>query len=160
MRDNPLRQLVAEIEARDEAWTAVDGRLGELDLSPSPAAADVRADVTSYLGDTATLLDTLGLAVERGRQDWSEVLAAAHGYLGNRDDLISDEQGLLGILDDAYLCRSLLRHATAAAGANLPVTVSDLSCEATVRVLLGAPVVATLDVAAAQTVRDLGWPTA
>lgn len=159
MRDNPLRQLVDAVESREDAWTALEGRLDELDSDPAQERTGVRADVVTYLDDTATLLDTLGRAVEEGRQDWSEVLDAAHGYLGNRDDLVSDEQGVLGVLDDAYLCRSLLRHATDA-GADSPVRVLDLACEATVRELLGGPVVATLDVAAAQTVRDLGWPTA
>lgn len=155
MRDNPLRELLGEMEGRDDAWTALDGRLDELDQRPRPKSQVVRTDVLDYLEDTASLIDALAVAVEGNRPDWAPLLVAARGYLGNRHDLVSDEQGVLGVLDDAYLCRALLRHGVAG-NPNSPVDVAEMDAESTVRALLGAPVVATLDVAAAQTVRDLG----
>lgn len=157
MRDNPLRELVGELHSRDDAWTALNGRLDELDHRPRPKPEVVRADVLDYLEDTASLIDALAVAVEADRPDWGPLLAAARGYLGNRHDLVSDEQGVLGILDDAYLCRALLRHGVAGHPTS-PFEVAATDAESTVRALLGAPVVATLDVAAAQTVRDLGPP--
>ncbi len=36
MRDNPLRQLLGSIESGDRAWTAMLGRLDELDLEAPP----------------------------------------------------------------------------------------------------------------------------
>lgn len=154
MRENPLRQLIGSIESGEGSWSALMARLDELDLDPVPDSAAIRAEVLTYLDDTATLLDTLGVAVEGGRVDWVEVLDAAHGYLGNRDDLVTDDEGVLGILDDAYVTRSLLRQA-AADDPDSPVDVIDLSAEAVVRAVLGGPVTATLDVAAQQTVRDI-----
>jgi uncharacterized membrane protein YkvA (DUF1232 family) len=162
VRDNPLRELLGAITARDDAWTAVLGRLDELGRDDQTSVAGVQHDVGEYLEDTAALLDTLALAVEGGRVDWAEVLDAAHGYLGNPDDLVSDEQGVLGILDDAFVCRCLLRQAADAARQRQltpPVQVDGLPAEQTVRQLLGVPVAATLEVAARQTVADLvqGW---
>lgn len=154
MRDNPLRQLLGSLESGDGSWTALLGRLDELDLESPPDSAAVRAEVMAYLDDTATLLDTLGVAVEAGRVDWVEVLDAAHSYLGNRDDLVTDDEGVLGVLDDAYVCRSLLRQA-ADGMPDAPVDVAALPAEGVVRALLGGPVTATLDVAALQTVRDI-----
>ncbi len=154
MRDNPLRQLLGSIESGDDAWTALLGRLDELDLESPPDSSAVRAEVMAYLDDTATMLDTLAVAVEGGRVDWAEVLDAAHSYLGNRDDLVSDDEGVLGVLDDAYVCRSLLRQASDGVG-DAPVDVVTLPAEGVVRALLGGPVTATLDVAAQQTVRDI-----
>jgi hypothetical protein len=154
MRDNPLRQLLGSIESGDRAWMAMLGRLDELDLDAPPDSAAVRAEVMSYLDDTATLLDTLAVAVEGGRVDWVELLDAAHSYLGNRDDLVTDDEGVMGILDDAYLCRSLLRQA-AETSADPPVDVTTVPAEGVVKALLGGPVTATLDVAAQQTVRDI-----
>lgn len=154
-----MRQLIGSIEAGEGTWVALLGRLDELDLDSTPDSAAVRAEVLTYLDDTATLLDTLGVAVEAGRVDWVEVLDAAHGYLGNREDLVSDDAGVLGILDDAYVCRSLLRQA-AAGTPDSPVVVTELSSEGVVKALLGSVVTATLDVAAGQTVRDLRGPAA
>lgn len=154
-----MRQLIGSIEAGQGTWVALLGRLDELDLDSTPDSAAVRAEVLTYLDDTATLLDTLGVAVEAGRVDWVEVLDAAHGYLGNREDLVSDDAGVLGILDDAYVCRSLLRQA-AAGTPDSPVVVTELSSEGVVKALLGSVVTATLDVAAGQTVRDLRGPAA
>ena len=154
MRENPLRQLLGSIDAGQGSWTALMGRVDELDEPNRLDPDTIQDDVRGYLDDTATLLDTLGVAVERGRVDWVEVLEAAHGYLGNRDDLVTDDEGVLGILDDAFLCRSLLRHA-AAGSADPAVVVTDLGSEDVVRDLLGGPVAATLDVAAAQTVGDI-----
>lgn len=159
MRENPLRQLIGSIEAGEGSWAALLARLDELDLEETPDSAAVRAEVVTYLDDTATLLDTLGVAVESGRVDWVEVLDAAHGYLGNREDLVTDDAGVMGILDDAYVCRSLLRQA-AVESADSPVAVGELSSEGVVRALLGTVVTATLDVAAGQTVRDLRGPAA
>jgi hypothetical protein len=154
MRSNPLRLLLEEIEAGEGSWAALLGRLDELDLESTPDSAAVRLEVLTYLDDTATALDTLDAAVEGGRVDWVELLDAAHGYLGNRDDLVTDDAGVLGILDDAYVCRSLIRQA-AAQSTDSPVIVSELSSDAVVKALLGGPVTATLDVAAQQTVQDL-----
>lgn len=154
MRPNPLRQLIDSIEAGEGSWSALLSRLDELELAATPDSAAVRVEVLSYLDDTATLLDTLDAAVEGGRVDWVELLDAAHGYLGNRDDLVTDDAGVLGILDDAYVCRSLIRQA-AADSADAPVVVTELSSDGVVKALLGGPVTATLDVAASQTVRDL-----
>lgn len=154
MRDNPLRQLLGSIEVADGSWTALVGRAEELGTPDAGDVVRIQAEVLEYLEDTATLLDTLGVAVEAGRVDWVEVLDAAHGYLGNREDLVTDDEGVLGILDDAFLCRSLLRHA-AEGSADPPVVVIDLGSESVVRDLLGGPVAATLDVAAAQTVGDI-----
>jgi hypothetical protein len=154
MRDNPLRQLLDSVEAEERSWTALLSRLDELNLQPSPDADSVKAAVRGYLGDTAALLDSVGEAVEGGRVDWVEVLDAAHGYLGNRDDLLSDDEGVLGVLDDAYLCRALLRYA-ADGDSDAPVTVPVTMDEDVVRRLLGGPVAAALDVGAQQTVRDI-----
>jgi len=154
MRDNPLRELIDSIQSGPEPWAALMGRLDELDLESTPDSAAVRVEVLSYLDDTATMLDTLGTAVERGRVDWVEVRDAAHGYLANKLDLVSDGQGVLGILDDAYLCRSLLRQA-AETSSDSPVVVTALSSDGVVKALLGGPVTATLDVAAKQTVADV-----
>lgn len=157
MRDNPLRELLGAVYDRSNAWTALVGRLDEIGQDEG-SVAGVQRDVAEYLEDTAALLDTLALAVEGGRVDWAEVAEAAHGYLGNPDDLVSDEQGVLGILDDAYVCRSLLRRAADAAlerGLTPAVEVDGIPAEQTVRTLLGLPVTATLDVAAQQTVADL-----
>jgi hypothetical protein len=154
MRDNRLRQLIDSIEVGEEPWAALMGRLDELNLESTPDSAAVRVEVMSYLNDTATLLDTLDAAVQGGRVDWVEVLDAAHGYLANSHDLVGDGEGVLGILDDAYVCRSLLRQA---AGTSLdsPVVVTALSSDRVVKALLGGPVTATLDVAANQTIADL-----
>lgn len=154
MRTNPLRELIDSIEAGEGSWAALLSRLDELDLASTPDSAAVRFEIMTYLDDTATLLDTLGVAVDAGRVDWVELLDAAHGYLGNREDLVTDDAGVLGILDDAYVCRSLLRQA-ARDDDDSPVVVTDLSSDGVVRALLGGPVTATLDVAAGQTVRDL-----
>jgi hypothetical protein len=154
MRDNPLRQLIGSIESGEGSWRELLVRLDELSDASVPDSSAVRAEVLTYLDDTATLLDTLAVAVEAGRVDWIEVLDAAHGYLGNRDDLVTDDEGVLGILDDAYVCRALIRKAATTAE-DSPVYVADLPAEAVVRAVLGAPVTATLDVAAAQTVLDI-----
>ncbi len=154
MRENPLRELIESIEAGEGSWAALMGRLDELDLESTPDSAAVRVEILSYLDDTATLIDTLDAAVESGRVDWVEVLDAAYGYLGNRQDLVTDKQGVLGILDDAYVCRSLL-HQASATSPDSPVVVTALTADGVVRALLGGPVTATLDVAAQQTVADL-----
>lgn len=156
MYDNPLRRLVAAIEAGDCSWGPFLRRLERLDPATRPEPSVARSDVLEYLSDTASLLDVLAVGVESGRADWEGVLRAALGYLGNRDDLVSDDEGVLGVLDDAYLARNLLRSAVASSPSpNVPVHVERLDAEATVRSLLGGPVTATLDVAAEQTVRDL-----
>jgi hypothetical protein len=154
MRDNPLRQLIGSIESGEGSWASLMARLEDLSPQSVPDSAAIRAEIVNYLDDTATLLDMIGMAVDAGRVDWVEVLDAAHGYLGNRDDLVTDDEGVLGILDDAYVCRSLLRQA-AAGDADAPVDVTELPSEAVVRAVLGGPVTATLDVAAQQTVRDI-----
>lgn len=154
MRDNPLRQLIGSIESGEGSWATLMARLEDLSPHSVPDSAAIRAEIVNYLDDTATLLDTIGIAVDAGRVDWVEVLDAAHGYLGNRDDLVTDDEGVLGILDDAYVCRSLLRQA-AADDADAPVDVTELPSESVVRAVLGVPVTATLDVAAQQTVRDI-----
>ena len=154
VRDNPLRQLIDSVDDGGLSWTALLARLDELDLRPAPDPDSVKAAVGGYLADTAGLLDTLGEAVDGGRVDWVEVLDAAQGYLGNRDDLLSDDSGVLGVLDDAYLCRALLRYA-AAGDDDAPVTVPVTLEEDVVRRLLGGPVAAALDVGAQQTVRDI-----
>ncbi len=157
MRDNPLRDLLDSVEAEERSWTALLARLDELDLRPAPDPDSVKTAVGGYLADTAALLDTIGAAVEGGRVDWAEVLDAAQGYLGNRDDLLADDSGVLGVLDDAYLCRALLRYA-AAGDDDPPVTVPVSLEEDVVRRLLGGPVAAALDVSAQQTVREIRPP--
>jgi hypothetical protein len=158
VRDNPLRVLLDSVEAEERSWTALLARLDELDLRPPPDPDSVKSAVGGYLADTATLLDTLGAAVEAGRVDWVEVLDVAQAYLSNRDDLLADDSGVLGVLDDAYLCRALLRYA-AAGDDDSPVTVPVSLEEDVVRRLLGGPVAAALDVGAQQTVRDIRSPS-
>lgn len=157
MRDNPLRHLLESVQAEERSWTALLTRLDELDLRPAPDPDSVKRAVGAYLTDTADLLDTLAVAVDGGRVDWVEVLDAAQGYLGNRDDLLADDSGVLGVLDDAYLCRALLRYAADGTD-DAPVTVPVTLDEDVVRRLLGGPVAAALDVGARQTVRDIRGP--
>lgn len=66
--------------------------------------------IRSYVQETPDLLEALEVAAERTglAPQVLPVLNAAEGYFFDTSDELPNDQGLVGLLDDAYLARSLI----------------------------------------------------
>lgn len=105
----------------------------------------------NYVRSTVWMLEQCDQAAAGAglAQDVGPVLLQAAGYFLNPADYLPDHYGLLGLLDDAYLCcrfmaelNTLYRSDT---GVDLLDVSLDQSSSPTVRNLIGPPVVAQLD---------------
>jgi hypothetical protein len=87
------------------------------------------------------------------------VLLQSANYFLNPADYLPDQYGLLGLLDDAYLCCRFMAELNALYRAENGVDLLDLSldqaCSPTVRNLIGPPIDAQLDMAVQQGIQQV-----
>ena len=85
--------------------------------------------------------------------------ANAANFLHYTGVLLADQYGLLGLLDDAYLCCRFMAELNALYRAHNGVDLLDLSldqaCSPTVRNLIGPPIDAQLDMAVQQGIQQV-----
>jgi uncharacterized membrane protein YkvA (DUF1232 family) len=123
-------------------------------------ALDGYADVMEqYVRDTVDLLEACSMAANQAGIGAlvDPILAVATQYFLQPLDFIPDEAGLYGLLDDAYLARSLIaqvselyRHRT-----GVPLVPFDLVPDnVTVRAVIGEPVATQLDRTVAGTLQN------
>jgi len=159
-----IRQMIAQGLARD----AVTGELATALVQRQHAAGQV-ADpmlvhqqvqwLRDYVGRAADLMDGLRAAARRNgvAQQVEPLLEIAERYFFVAADALPDPLGLVGLVDDAYVCRRLLQLASdncqAATGASLlPGDLTDENL--LVRQLIGEPHASQLDSIVESAVRE------
>jgi hypothetical protein len=150
-----IRQMIAQGLARD----AVTGELATALVQRCHAAGQVANPMLvhqqvvllrNFVGRTADLMDGLRAAARRagvGRRV-EPLLEIAERYFFVAEDVLPDHLGLVGLVDDAYVCNRLLQVASencrATTGASL--LPGDLAGETLlVRQLIGEPLASQLD---------------
>jgi uncharacterized membrane protein YkvA (DUF1232 family) len=132
-------------------------------IRPSPEQiASTVAFVEDYVRHAPALLELLAAAARRtgAAQEVAPVLDAAEQYFFAPLDLIPDQLGLVGLMDDAYLAHSLIhaasdryRQRTGVPLLSLPAGLAQAN--QVIRALIGEPIASQLDLAV---VGVLGMP--
>ena len=124
-----------------------------------PSAADLAGTVTfvgEYVKHALAILQELEAAAQRAgaSQEIAPLVSAAEQYFLAPVDLIPDQLGLVGLIDDAYLAHSLVQaasdqHRQRTGVALLPTPMDLTAANQVIRSLIGEPIASQLDAAVA-----------
>ena len=158
-----------ELRSRIDRAIAEDERTGNLaklladhlkrsgvSMPPAQQAATV-AFIRTYIKQTPDILDAVFAAATRAKviDGMQSIFDAAFHYWAVRDDLIPDQNGLIGLADDAYLSLHLMEVASNQhqQQAGRPLLSIDLgAANQMMRGLIGEPIASQLDAIVGQTV--------
>ena len=150
-----IRQMIGHAIARDAVTGEVAAALTQRYLAagqyPNPLALNQQVMfLRTYVGRIADLLDGLRAAARRAGVSArvEPLLESAEHYFCAPLDVISDHVGLVGLVDDAYVCSRLLQIASDRhrATAGVPLLPVDLTAENDfARQLIGEPYASQLD---------------
>lgn len=154
-----IRQQIASARLHPNGADVLRRRLEELsELSDVDRSALDRLveHIGVYIGETPDLIDACNdAAIEADIEPLvGPILQVAARYFVTPIDFIPDRAGLFGLLDDAYLSRSLIEKVSTlfAAHTGTPLLPFDLAAaNAMVRTIIGEPVATQLDEAVATT---------
>ena len=162
MNSDDLRRTITDALAHEERTQTTARLLAQhlkrtgIGLTPAQQENCMNF-VKAYIRESPDLMDSAyqaGNAVGALSQ-LQPVFDAAFSYWSETHDFIPDDQGLVGIADDAYLTRLLLESVSMlqAQQAGCPLLSVDLGpANRVMRALIGEPVASKLDTLVAQTV--------
>ncbi len=155
MRTNKIRELIQAAVANEDAShnlsEALRGlaRIRGVSLSP-PQLAPIEQFVQQYVEHAPAYLDAIAAVAEQAGliREWQPILSAAEDYFLEPNDLIPDQLGLLGFVDDAYVTHSILQglsesYRQKTGTALLPLEMNQAN--AVMRGLIGEPHAGILD---------------
>lgn len=159
-----IRQQIAQSLVAPHSRQLFERRLQELAaqqgqrLDPE-AVAGLTALVEQYVGETVDLIETCAVAADQAGigSSITPVLKAAAQYFLTPHDYLPDHLGLYGLLDDAYLARSLIGQVSILYQQHtgvplLPFDVHPFS--GVVRALIGEPATMQLDQIVVSTIQQ------
>lgn len=159
MLTHVIRQQVAAAQAHPAGSVMLTQRVRQLAGGSTDVAAlaELAGHLATYIAETADLLDACAVAADRAGVGAyvAPIVQVAAEYFVAPLDLIPDQHGLYGLLDDAYLARSLVAQVSALyqQRTGLPLLPFDLAAaNRAVRVVIGEPLATQLDHAVVQTV--------
>jgi hypothetical protein len=148
---NHVEGVLAQPRARRNLRERIDAFAAEQGMTLAPGDADGLSQLSEdYVRAVVDLLIACDVASTRaGAAEFAApILRYAAGYFLQEQDLIPEEKGLYGLLDDAYLaCRFVARISETFQAAN-GVPLLDVSLDQKspiIRLLIGEPIASALD---------------
>lgn len=161
MNTNNVRSKVQKAIKRDERTGDLARQIAEYSSNSGAALPPLQQKAIvqfcyDYIKETPDLLDAVAAAASKtnAHAGVQAMLNVALHYWSVRDDLISDQSGLIGLVDDAYLSRHFVEVASDTYGqqSGRPLLALDLGpANRAMRNLLGEPVASQLDAIVGQT---------
>ena len=159
-----IRQQIAQALALPHSNQVFAERMREIASAQSlslddDAIAQYAALATNYIADTVDLLDACAFASQQVgvAQQVMPLLGLSEQYFLNTQDYIPDSYGLYGLLDDAYIAKSLLVQISAVFQQYTGYPLLNIALDgdnALVRVIIGEPLASTLDQEVANTLQN------
>jgi len=158
-----LRQQIATVLSLPHSRQVFDARLQQIAGAQSQVLSQIAMDeiagvAEQYVTETVDLLEACDFASNQASVAYlvSPMLNAAAQYFLNPQDFIPDNAGLYGLLDDAYLARTLIAQISDLyrQNAGVPLLPIDLHRDnQVIRSIIGEPVASQLDLAVASTLQ-------
>ena len=158
-----LRQQIATVLSLPHSREVFDERLQQIAGTQSqtlsqPAMDEFAGVAEQYVTETVGLLEACDYASNQASVGYlvSPMLNAAAQYFLNPQDFIPDNAGLYGLLDDAYLARTLIAQISDLYRQNVGVPLLPIDLHRdnqVIRSIIGEPVASQLDHAVASTLQ-------
>ena len=159
MNTSDVQAMVTEAVEHEKQTNAVRQRLSK--TLPAEATGPAQQFLIAYAESTPVLME--GMQDFLGRHNalpqFQPMFDLMFSYWANPSDVIPDDQGLVGILDDAYVAKRSLQQINEQFGqvAGVPVVAANLAKEnQLMRPILGAAIIDQLDAIVAQGNQSLG----
>jgi uncharacterized membrane protein YkvA (DUF1232 family) len=153
---NHVQMVLAQADSKDIFEQRLEQLAGEdPDSLTKKSRKNIRKLAKNYVESTVWLLAEVdGITTQLGLQSSAgPVLQTAAAYFLSPDDMIPDQQGLYGLLDDAYLAVRFMARLSEVYAAQSGVPLFDVSLDSkspTIRQLIGEPLATQLDSAVEQ----------